>query len=311
MTTLSFEQTLTADARNAWAVVSDLSRWAQFDPALASVQVLGASLDDQVMRCVSHSNKTWQERCSEHEPGTALTLTVEPDQVRFPYALRSRSVRVGDAGPGVTLTLSVSYAPRWGFLGGLFIPRRKLAIEAQQTLEAMVHAIREQEWGHKSTVQSILNHKGANVTTVAPDTNVRDVAAILKTNRIGTVLVLDAQEQLVGLVSERDIAYEFGAVGEALLARPASSIMSTNLVVCAPDHDMEFVMVCMTEKRIRHLPVLDGERLVGIISIGDVVRERIAALEAESQTMREYIAAREWRYHRQGAIGDPDITVSG
>lgn len=311
MTTTSYEQTITADMRNAWEVVSDLSRWAQFDPTLLSVQILGATPHEQVLRCVSHANRTWQERCTHIEPGVALTLESEPDQLAFPFKSRTRSVRLTPAEQGVTLTLEVSYEPRYGPLGALAISRGKLAIAAKQTLEAMVHAVRAQEWAHKSTVQSILNHKGSAIVSVAPDTSVREVAGLLRANRIGTVLVLDAQDKLIGLVSERDVAYELGAQGEALLGQAVSSIMSTNLVVCAPNDDMEFVMVCMTDKRIRHLPVLDGGRLVGIISIGDVVRERIAKLEAESQTMREYIEAREWRYHHHGPAPDPDLISPG
>ena len=75
--------------------------------------------------------------------------------------------------------------------------------------------------------------------------------------------------------------------------------MSRKLVVCEPQNDLDFVLACMTDRRVRHLPVMDDGELVGIISIGDVVKARINTLETESETMREYIAGREWRYHHQ------------
>ena len=110
------------------------------------------------------------------------------------------------------------------------------------------------------------------------------------------VLVIDEAEQLCGIVSERDVVRALAEQAAQALAQPVSSIMSSNLVVCAPEHDMEFVMACMTDRRIRHLPVLREGRLAGIISIGDVVRQRIMMLESQSQNMRDYIEAREWRY---------------
>lgn len=310
MPTLHFEHHLTADPANAWRVVSDLSRWAQFDPTLASAQVLGTAPQEQVLRGVTHGGRAVQERCVDYRAGESLTLEVEGAQLPFPLATRRRQVAVAPADGGVTLSLTLTWTTQFGPLGALLAGRRRLGVEARQTLEAMIHAVREQQWAHKSTVQSILNHKGNAIVSVAPEARVSEAASLLRANRIGTVLVIDPDDRLVGLVSERDIAYELGERGAALLDAPVREIMSTNLVVCAPDHDMEFVMVCMTDKRVRHLPVMDGDRLVGIISIGDVVRERIARLEAESQTMREYIQAREWRYLQHGG-SDPDLMSSG
>jgi CBS domain-containing protein len=302
MTQIRLQQTLTAKGSAAWSVVRDFSRLVDFDPELSEAVVTRGAGADAVVRLVNHAGQAWEERCVEYRSGCSWTLACQDDSLPFPFRRRAREVTVTDTDDGqCELAYELNYTTRWGPLGALKVSAARQRSLAQQTLEAMVHGVRDDQWRHTVSVQSILNRKGENVVSVAPDDTVRSVAALLQANGIGAVLVLDADDQLVGLVSERDITYGIARDGAGILDQPVASIMSSNLVVCSPEHDMEYVMLCMTDKRIRHLPVLADGQLKGIVSIGDVVLQRIAALESQSQTMREYIESREWRYLQPGA----------
>ncbi|MFK7889010.1 MAG: CBS domain-containing protein [Gammaproteobacteria bacterium] len=306
MTRIRLEQTLTAPAPTAWSVVRDFSRLATFDPELAEATVSRGVGEQTVIRMVNHAGQVWEERCVDYQSGRSWTLACVDDSLPFPWRARQRQVSVVEqSADECQLNYELDYATRWGPIGALKVSASRQRALAQQTLEAMVHGVRDDQWRHTFTVQSILNRKGDRVVCAQPADSVGAVAGLLQANGIGAVLVMDGDDKLVGLVSERDITYGIARDGPELLEQPVESIMSTNLVVCSPQHDMEFVMLCMTDRRIRHLPVMDGETLKGIVSIGDVVLQRIAALESQSQTMREYIEAREWRY-LQPATGDTD-----
>jgi CBS domain-containing protein len=305
MINISLQQTVTADMDTVWSVVGDLARFAAFDPEVATASVLRGEGVDAIVRLVNHAGQVWEERCVEFEPGRCVALRAEPDSLPFPFAQRSRRLSFASGSDGVVLSYDSDYATRLGPFGALNATRRRQQSLARQALEGIAHDVRSSQWRHKITVQSILARKGESIVSALPDATVADVAGLLESNRIGAVLIIDHHERLLGLVSERDITYGLARSGSALLAMRVDSIMTTNLIVCAPEHDMEFVMVCMTDKRVRHLPVMDEDRLCGIVSIGDVVLQRISALEAESQTMREYIESREWRYHNL-AVAEAD-----
>lgn len=273
-------------------MVGDIARLAAFDPALTRVAPVGSGKESG-LTVTDQAGRSWTEVCTRRERHAGWTLEAA-EALPFPLDRLSRSLRLEDTGGRVVLTYRLDYQVRWGALGRLRLSPAHLQARVNQTVDAMVHAVRAQQWRHASNVQSILSRKGADVVALAPTATVRDVAATLKEKRIGCLLVIDDDQRLVGLVSERDVAYGLSERGEGLLDQPVATIMSTDLVVCAPDSDMEFVMLCMTDRRVRHLPVMDGDKLVGIISIGDVVRQRIEALESQSQTMREYIEGREW-----------------
>lgn len=311
MTQIRLQQTLTAKGSAAWSVVRDFSRLADFDPELSEAAVTRGAGADSVVRMVNHAGQVWEERCVDYQSGHSWTLSCEDDSLPFPFRSRTRRVTVSSVDDDqCELAYELDYATRWGPLGALKVSAARQRSLAQQTLESMLHSVRDDQWRHVISVQSILNRKGENVVSVAPDDTVRSVAAVLQANGIGAVLVLDSENQLVGLVSERDITYGIARDGADLLEQPVATIMSSNLVVCSPEHDMEYVMLCMTDKRIRHLPVLADGQLKGIVSIGDVVLQRIAALESQSQTMREYIEAREWRYLQPGANESDPLTQS-
>ena len=140
------------------------------------------------------------------------------------------------------------------------------------------------------TVAAILKHKGFQITAVDPTATVAHVADVLASRRIGAVLVLDRAEQLLGIVSERDIVRSLAANGARTLEMTAGQLMTRALQVAHPDMSEGEVMTMMTAGRFRHLPVMDRGVLVGLISIGDVVKARIMQQEAEVDSLRAYVA---------------------
>lgn len=139
-------------------------------------------------------------------------------------------------------------------------------------------------------VSEVLRRKGADVITVGPDRSVRDLLGLLAEHGIGAVVVSADGAGVDGIVSERDVVRRIHASGAEVLDGPVAAIMTTDVETCAPPDDLEQLMDTMTERRIRHLPVLDDGRLVGIISIGDVVKHRYSEVQAERDQLTAYIS---------------------
>jgi len=140
-------------------------------------------------------------------------------------------------------------------------------------------------------VAALLSSKGSSVTTVAPDAPVLEVVRILARHKIGSVLILDDGGAIAGIVSERDIVRGMAAIGPGMLEEPVSNIMTSDVVTCGSTDSVIHIMEKMTRGRFRHVPVVDEARLIGIVSIGDVVKHRIAEVESDVSAMRSYIAA--------------------
>ena len=138
------------------------------------------------------------------------------------------------------------------------------------------------------TIGAILQTKGGDVLSVEGGAAVRDVIAMLAERRIGCVPVLQ-DGAVVGIFSERDVIYRLGSEGVSMLDRPVREVMTSPAVLTAPDTNVLAALSMMTKRRIRHLPVVDGDSLVGFVSIGDLVKYRIERIEAEATAMREYI----------------------
>ena len=140
------------------------------------------------------------------------------------------------------------------------------------------------------TVAAILKHKGYQVTTVGPTASIAEVAEVLATHRIGAALVMDRADQLLGIISERDIVRSLAANGGHTLEMTAGQLMTRALQIATPDTTVEEAMHMMTEGRFRHLPVIDHGRVAGLISIGDVVKARIMQQAHEVDSLRAYVA---------------------
>ncbi len=140
------------------------------------------------------------------------------------------------------------------------------------------------------TVKSILDEKGRDVVTLGPDAMLAEATALLAEKRIGALVVIDDDDRILGILSERDIVRVIGQSGETALALKVSQVMTAKVTTCRETHTVIHVMEVMTRGRFRHLPVEKGGRLDGIVSIGDVVKRRIEEAVREVDQIREYIA---------------------
>jgi CBS domain-containing protein len=140
------------------------------------------------------------------------------------------------------------------------------------------------------TVAAILALKGRSVETTTQDVPISEAVARLAAKRIGALVVVDKKGRVEGIVSERDVVRAIGQRGPGILADPIASIMTREVVSCRERETINDVMSRMTLGRFRHLPVIEDGQLVGIVSIGDVVKVRIEQVEREADEMRAYIA---------------------
>ncbi|MET9264487.1 CBS domain-containing protein [Amycolatopsis sp. NPDC004079] len=139
-------------------------------------------------------------------------------------------------------------------------------------------------------IADVLQRKGATVATVSPGTTVAELLAGLARHNVGAMVVVDAEGGIAGIVSERDVVRKLNDHGPSVLQGPVADIMTTMVASCTPDDPVDQLSVVMTERRIRHVPVLDGGRLAGIVSIGDVVKIRMEQLEQSQEQLEAYIA---------------------
>lgn len=142
-------------------------------------------------------------------------------------------------------------------------------------------------------VASILNAKGKNVATTRPDTTMSTIVWELRSKGIGALVVSQDGTTILGLISERDIVHGLTEHGARLLSMRASQVMTTSVVTCTPEDSSTNVMAQMTRHRVRHIPVIEGGKLRGIVSIGDLVKHRLDELELEANVLRQaYITRR-------------------
>jgi CBS domain-containing protein len=141
------------------------------------------------------------------------------------------------------------------------------------------------------TVKTILSLKGGDVATIAPSASLATAAKLLAERRIGALVVIDAADRVAGMLSERDIVRALAERGAAALDERLDRAMTRSVVTCTEAMTVGEIMKRMTAGRFRHVPVVELGRLVGIVSIGDVVKYRLAAMQHESQSLREYVSA--------------------
>jgi CBS domain-containing protein len=139
-------------------------------------------------------------------------------------------------------------------------------------------------------VAAILKQKGRAVATIPPTLTLNEAASRLAQRRIGALVVVDTQGEIAGIISERDIIRALGEAGPACLTRPVAEAMTHQVFTCQESDTLDELMAMMTARRFRHMPVVADGDLVGIVSIGDVVKHHVAEIEMEATAMRAYIA---------------------
>lgn len=140
-------------------------------------------------------------------------------------------------------------------------------------------------------ISQLLKSKGTQVFTVSPEETLSSIAALLHTRKVGAFIVTDRLGRVVGIISERDIIRAIAQSGELALQKTVAEVMTSDVISAHVGETVEALLERMTDRRIRHLPVLDGPKLMGIVSIGDLVKSKIAMAEHEAQTLKHYITA--------------------
>ena len=138
---------------------------------------------------------------------------------------------------------------------------------------------------------NILNDKGGDVFTLKATSTLQEAARILDQKRIGAAVAVDCKGRLAGVLSERDIVRRVAESGAAALSMKVSDAMTRDVITATPDMSIDDALEQMTDRRIRHLPIVVDGKLTGIVSIGDLVKRKIAATEAEAEAMKQYIHA--------------------
>ena len=138
-------------------------------------------------------------------------------------------------------------------------------------------------------VKMMLSLKGSHVITIEPQATLEAAVAMLAKNRIGALVVLGADQRVIGILSERDIVRALAELGASALTTPLAQVMTRKVVTCSETETVGGIMERMTTGKFRHVPVLEQDRLVGIVSIGDVVKHRLWEIEYESAALRDYI----------------------
>ena len=140
-------------------------------------------------------------------------------------------------------------------------------------------------------VADILRTKGSDVMTVKPTETIETLAHRLRLERVGAMIVSQEANSLDGIISERDVVHGLAAHGNDLLSKPVSELMTRSVVTCSSEDTIADVAKKMTQGRFRHLPVVDSGRLIGVISVGDVVKNRMDEIQLEANVLRDYAIA--------------------
>ena len=141
-------------------------------------------------------------------------------------------------------------------------------------------------------VKDILKAKGSKVITIAKDVAIFDAMWTFSKNRVGSLLVVDEKKEILGIIAARDVLMAVLNQYDSIKTVTVEKIMTTNLIVGTEDDDVDYIQAIMTENRIRHVPILDGKELVGLVSIGDVVKAQLKAKDVENRYLKDYIADR-------------------
>ena len=140
-------------------------------------------------------------------------------------------------------------------------------------------------------VSQVIREKGGIVFTVSPGESLAEAAALLHQRQVGSAVVMGSGGSVVGIISERDLVRQVALLGAEALERPVSAAMTRTVIFAGPDETVDELLARMTDRRIRHLPVIKEGRLIGLVSIGDLVKRKIAETEAEARELKAYIAA--------------------
>jgi len=297
MPILDVQRRINAQPDLVWSVVADLSGEAALLPLFNRIDMQAAPGIGVTRDIYRADGLHWAETCSDWVVGQRYTMQVEADAFPARFSRLSYTCTIDAAENSVLLRLYFDYQSRFGLAGQLldrFTVLPMLESHATQMIENWVRIIHVREWAHRVTVRSLLSDKGSQVHAIRPEQMIAEAVDLLKARRIGALLVSQADGSIAGVLSERDIVLGLAEHGERLLQQPVAAVMTSRVIVAGPAENMLQVMGRMSAQRIRHLPVVEQGSVLGLISIGDVIKARISELEGQSATLEEYISTRRW-----------------
>lgn len=308
MPVVRLEHQLHAPAELVWEVLTDPGVLSRRVAVLDRVEIVEGYGLGMRRYCHDARERFWPETCIEWIEGERYTMQIDVGEFPYPFSAMKYTLGLKKlTGDSVLIHITCHYTPKFGLLGQVLDwTWLKWKIEGccEQLMESFNEEIATLEARFRVTVETILKGKGRDIVSIEPDISVQDAATVLHGKRIGAVLVIDAAGELAGLVSERDIVINIAEHGEQVMKWPVKKVMTRKLHTCHPDTNLNELMNVMTERRVRHLPVLEDGKLIGVVSIGDVVKARISELLYDSESLKVYIAARKWReIHRHAPPG--------
>ncbi|MCZ6773868.1 MAG: CBS domain-containing protein [Proteobacteria bacterium] len=292
------ERKLKAHADVAWKVISDHDVFTAFAPAIVKAETISGDHLGLVRRMHHESGAVWEEKCIAWDEKKSFTMEVETKDYILPVKKMLRTWSMEEGSKNITIQLKFEWITKYGPLGVLadrFRIYPMLETYTKNFMDKLVSEIYTGEWEFHVTAAIILENKGTEVISVGPDMSVYDGNKLLAERRIGSAVVLDSNGDLIGVFSERDVVTGLAEFGADVLTKPLTKVMTHDVIVGYPNDTLQELMSCMTDRRIRHIPIVDGGKLKGIVSIGDVVKARMDELETEGAAMQDYIDNRRWR----------------
>ncbi len=284
---------------NIWEILTDVKCFADAGPDIIRVEHLAGEGLGMIRRVHHRVSGAWEEECIAWKPQSHFTMQVTGGNYLLPVTYLRRITSMQQKQKNVVIKIRYEYTPKYGPFG-LFLNKHQiipiLNLFSSQLVDNLAKIIHQRNIDVSISAASILKNKHSDIHTITPDTLILAACKILTKYKIGSVIVLDPQGKIVGILSERDIVNGIANSDRPILDQAASEFMTHKVICSHPDDSLATLMSVMNAKHIRHLPVVDdNEYLMGIIDITDIINARMLELEQTSAAMYQYIEGRKWR----------------
>jgi CBS domain-containing protein len=299
MLTLENDKRVKGELETVWEILTDIKCFADAGPDIIRVEILSGEGLGMIRRVHHRISGSWEEECIEWEPQSHFTMQVRGDNYLLPVTYLRRTTSMVQKQKNVVIAIRYEYTPKYGPFG-FFLNKHQiipiLNLFSTQLVDNLAKIIQQRNLDISISAATILKSKSTEIHTIVPETLISEACKILTENRIGSLIVLDPEGKIAGILSERDIVNGISTTGQPILNKTVKEFMTCNVIISHPEDTLATLMAIMSSKRIRHLPVVDdNDYLAGVISIGDIVNARMSELEQESAAMHQYIEGRKWR----------------
>ncbi|GJM04017.1 MAG: hypothetical protein DHS20C09_00080 [marine bacterium B5-7] len=299
MLTLENDKRVKGDLETVWEVLTDIKCFTDAGPDILRVEVLSGEGLGMIRRVHHRTSGSWEEECIEWEPQSHFTMQVRGDNYLLPVTYLRRIISMKQKQKNVVINIRYEYTPKYGPFG-FFLNKHQiipiLNLFSTQLADNLAKIIQQRNLDMSISAATILKSKSTEIHTITPETLISETCKILTENKIGSLIVLDPENKITGILSERDIVNGISTTGQPILNKPVKEFMTHDVIVSHPEDSLATLMTVMSSKHIRHLPVVDENNyLIGVISITDIVNARMSELEQESAAMHQYIEGRKWR----------------